>query len=80
MIIGIAFLLLAALLLWVVIGSHGHWAIKLGLILLTPILMFLIWNGLKTYEGWPTTQSPPRAIYFLYGRKRTAGLTGFNGE
>lgn len=67
MIIAIAFILIACLLLWLLIaGGHG-WKIKLPLIVLVPIFMFFVWQGVKSYEGWPTSDTPPKASYFVYG-------------
>lgn len=63
----IAFLLLAALLLWFVIGARGKWWLKLPLIIIVPAFSFVVWSSLASFSGWPTTNASPRAAYYLYG-------------
>jgi hypothetical protein len=51
--IPLAFLLFAALLLWVIIGCRGRWWVKLMLMLTTVIISFQIWVSLNSYFGHP---------------------------
>jgi hypothetical protein len=51
--IPVAFLLFAALLLWVIIGSRGLWWVKLVLMLATAVVSFQIWLSLDSYFGHP---------------------------
>lgn len=67
MIIVIAFIAIAALLLWLLIGARGHWALKLVLIVAVIAYMFTIWHGIKSYEGWPTSIKPPTEAYYIRG-------------
>jgi hypothetical protein len=63
--IAVAFAVLAALLLWVVIGSRGHWALKLPLVVGGPLLMFAIWGALDSFTGWPAREPLPARSTFL---------------
>ena len=63
--IAVAFLLLAGLLLWFVIGSAGRWYLKLPLIVVTPLFMFLVWSALDSFTGWPTRSELPPRSYFI---------------
>jgi hypothetical protein len=51
--IPIAFLLFAALLIWVIIGCRGRWWAKLILMLATVVVSFQIWLSLDSYFGHP---------------------------
>lgn len=63
-VVALAFAALAGLLLWMTIGSHGHWWLKLGAIVLVPSLSFALWHALNSFRGWPTSAKPPvRAVY-----------------
>jgi hypothetical protein len=62
-----AFVLLAGLLLWFVIGSAGRWYLKLPLIVATPLFMFLVWSALDSFSGWPTRAELPQRSYFIAG-------------
>ncbi len=66
----IAFVLLAAVLLWVVIAARGHTVAKLVLIPVT------VWYGVALYYsaqnlmGWPTARAVPENSYVLAYRIR----------
>lgn len=51
--IPIAFVLLASLLLWVLIGARGHWWLKLSLMILTLLVGCSIKTSLSSYLGYP---------------------------
>lgn len=63
----VGFVLLAGLLLWFVIGSRGKWYLKLPTIVFTLLFMFVVWYSLSSFSGWPTSQAPPKASYYLNG-------------
>jgi hypothetical protein len=67
MIIAIAFILVVALLLWLLIANGYGWKLKLPLIVFVPLFMFFVGQGVKSYEGWPTSDSPPKQAYYVYG-------------
>src|SRR6266704_85766 len=55
--IPIAFVLLASLLLWVLIGARGHWWLKLSLMVLTLLVGCSIKTSLSSYLGHPRPTS-----------------------
>ena len=59
MIIAISFLLISALMLWLLIGAKGPWKIKLVASVIVPFFMFAVWHALGSYEGWPVRTSLP---------------------
>lgn len=61
------FAFIAALLLWIVIGTRGKLFLKTLLILLILPCSILIWNGFESYQGWPTPKDPPEKFLFLSG-------------
>lgn len=62
--IAVAFLCLAALTLWTVIGARGPWQAKLALIVVVTAYTFAVWHALGSFTGWPTTEPfPKRALY-----------------
>jgi hypothetical protein len=60
----IAFALLAALLLWIIIGSRGQWILKAMAIVLTLGTSLLFWHSLGDVEGWATTAPVPDDFEF----------------
>lgn len=63
--IAVGFVLLAACLLWAVIGSRGKWWLKLLGILVVPTFGFAVWLALETYRGWPAELQPPAESVFV---------------
>jgi hypothetical protein len=57
--IPIAFILLAATLCLLLIGSKWKWWQKLALIVIVPSFGLAVWASLSSYKGWPTTERPP---------------------
>src|SRR4051812_8128245 len=55
----IAYVLLATLLGWLVIGSRGRWWAKLPLLVIVPVFGFALWHALGDLNGWPTRDTPP---------------------
>ena len=64
-VIAIAFVLVAGLLLWFVIGSRGPWWLKLPAILATCLFTFAVWDALDSFSGWPAAESPPSRALLL---------------
>lgn len=56
---------MAALLLWFIIGLRGGWLIKAGIIVIIIPLSIMVWNGIESYQGWPTPKSTPQKFLFL---------------
>jgi len=55
-----AFVIIATLTLWIVIGSKGWWWAK-GIVVAIAILFSVsLWHSLAGLEGWPTEQSMPQ--------------------
>lgn len=57
--IPLAFILLAAVLCLLLIGSKWKWWQKLALIIIVPSFGLVVWASLGSYKGWPTTSDPP---------------------
>jgi hypothetical protein len=57
--IPIAFCLLTTILLWFIIGSKGHWVLKLVSILVCIYFSIVIWFSSCTYLGWPSKDPLP---------------------
>lgn len=55
-----AFIALAGLLLWILIGSRGPWQAKLALIVIVPSFGIAVWSSMDSILGWPTSQDTPR--------------------
>jgi hypothetical protein len=64
-VLAVAFLLLAGLLLWFVIGSRGAWSLKLPLIVGTCVFTFAVWDALDSFDGWATVHEPPARALFV---------------
>lgn len=62
MILGIAlsFLLVAAAVLWFVIGSKGFVILKLAMIAACCSSSILLYNTLNSYKGWPSSEETPK--------------------
>lgn len=61
------FAVLAAILLWFILGSKGKWWAKVPLIIIVPYLGFLTHQIPDTYKGWPTVSNPPVTSTFIGG-------------
>jgi hypothetical protein len=63
--IAIGFVLIATLVLWFVIGSKGHWAIKAATIVLSLYFCLSVGFSANEFMGWPTDDKlPPK--YLVY--------------
>lgn len=57
--IPLAFVIIAALTLWVVIGCKGYWWLKLIMVSLSIFFSISLWHSLISLQGWPTPQTMP---------------------
>ena len=57
--IPLAFVIIAALTLWVVLGCKGYWWLKMIMVSLSIFFSISLWNSLISLQGWPTTQTMP---------------------
>ena len=57
--ITLVFFILSSLLLWIVIGSKGHWGLKAGTIAFVLYFCLSINLSLSNLLGWPSDQSLP---------------------
>jgi hypothetical protein len=57
--IPLAFVIIAALTLWVVLGCKGYWWLKLVMVSLSIFFSISLWNSLVSLQGWPTSQTMP---------------------
>ena len=61
--IAIGFVLIAALVLWFVIGSKGHWAVKAVMIVLSLYFCLSVGFSVNEFMGWPTDDKlPPKFL------------------
>lgn len=65
MTIAVAFALLVALLLWLIVGARGYWPVKLALIVALPIFALFVWRALDSYKGYPAAFEPPNDSVLL---------------
>lgn len=63
----VAFVILAALLLWLLAAQRGRWPVKLALIVAVPAFGFAIWHSADSLKGWPTGTKPPKTATFVWG-------------
>jgi hypothetical protein len=57
--IAMGFVLIAALILWFIIGSKGHWGIKASMILLSLYFCLSVGFSIAGFMGWPTDDKLP---------------------
>lgn len=63
--IPLAFIMLAAILCWQLIGAKGKWWLKLLAIVVVPGFGLAVWGSIASYKGWPTTDEPPEKALVL---------------
>ena len=63
--ISVIYVLLAALLLWFVIGAKGRWYLKLVAIILTLAFSYITYSALDSFSGWPAHLSLPHRALFV---------------
>lgn len=57
--IPLAFIIIATLTLWVVLGCKGYWWLKLVMVSLSIFFSISLWNSLVSLQGWPTSETMP---------------------
>lgn len=57
--IALGFVLIAALTLWFIIGSKGHWLSKAAMILLSLYFCLSVGFSVNEFLGWPTEEKLP---------------------
>lgn len=68
--IPLAFILLAALLCWQIIGTKGSWRAKLAAIVFVPMFGLAVWASMPSYFGWPTSEGLPDKGLFVWADVR----------
>lgn len=60
----VVFVFLASVMVWVIIGAKGPWALKLLLMIATLLLGFQIWGAAQSYLGFskPTTMKEMKGV------------------
>jgi hypothetical protein len=66
-VLSFAFVVITAILLWILIGAKGSWKAKLALIALVPAYGLLILRDADTHAGWPTSKTPPEESVLVWG-------------
>jgi hypothetical protein len=61
--IALGFVLIAALLLWFIIGSKGHWGSKAAMILLSLYFCLSVGFSVSEFMGWPTRNNLPEKFF-----------------
>ena len=66
-VIALGFVLIAALILWFIIGSKGHWGSKAIMILLSLYFCLSVGFSVRDFMGWPTEEDLPEKfrVYWL---------------
>jgi hypothetical protein len=57
--IPLAFVIIAALTLWIVIGSKGWWWLKALVVAGAVLFSITLWHSLSALQGWPTNEELP---------------------
>ena len=57
--IALGFILIAALILWFVIGSKGHWGSKAAMIFISLYFCLSVGFSVSDFMGWPTKEELP---------------------
>ena len=57
--IALGFILIAALILWFIIGSKGNWGVKAALIILSLYFCLTVGFSVSDFMGWPTDEDLP---------------------
>lgn len=57
--IPVAFVLLAAVAIWILLGSNGWWWLKTTLCSITIYFCIVIWYSMGSYLGWPAEEQLP---------------------
>lgn len=78
--IPLAYVIVAALTLWIVIGSRGHWIMKVIAIIGSVLFSVSLWHSLVSLQGWPTAETLPEKFEIKWIDVKEANKkTGFEG-
>lgn len=58
--IPIAFVLLATILLWLLIGAKGHWSLKMVFVAVTLYFSIAMWSSTGDLVGWASSKELPK--------------------
>ncbi len=64
--IPIAFIVLATLFLWYIIGAKGHWLFKSALIVVSLFTSLFLWKSTEDIAGWPTVHKLPEKFQIFW--------------
>lgn len=65
-VIPLSFLILTALLLWLIIDVRGKWLFKVMIMFLVVAFSTLVWKSLDSYLGWPTSAALPERSILIW--------------
>ncbi len=77
----ISFIILSTLILWQIIGSKGHWAIKAFIMFLSLYLLLSVDASIDRFGGWPTKDPLPdkfQVHWFIVEEPNV--VDGFDGK
>ena len=60
--IPLAFIIVASLALWIIIGSKGWWILKALAVIFATTFSIFLWRSLDDVQGWPTTSILPNTF------------------
>lgn len=64
--IPVAFMILMAANLWIIIGMKGLWWVKSIFITATLALVLVVWGSIGTYAGWPSKGELPEEYQVIW--------------
>lgn len=76
--IPIAFIILATLFLWYIIGAKGHWLFKTVLILISLFTSLFLWKSTEDIAGWPTVHKLPDKFQIFWTMAKEPKLNNIN--
>lgn len=73
--IPVAFTILTAALLWIIIGGKGHWLVKMGFVTVAMYFAVALWVSLGTLIGWPSREQLPEKfqVHWIVVKEAPAG-------
>src|SRR3989344_3675325 len=63
----VAFIVVVALLLLILVDTKVRWQQKLALIVTVPLFSIAVWYSLSSYLGWTTTEKVPQKDFVMWG-------------
>ncbi len=68
LVIAVAFILLFALVLWLIVSARGKWWLKLSAIVGTLMFCLAVWNAVGSYLGWPAPPPLPQKSVLIWAQ------------